>query len=165
MTARDIIRLLDAVIVNIAIGKVDSHAKNYSILLHPAGAELAPLYDLMSGLCWANITQNHAQEIGGKNRGKHIYARHWQRMAAACGLAGLATVRRVDRLAARVVAAMPAAVEDVAAMPAGAGVMVQTFARDIADRAGSVRANARETGPEIEEPPVEPRPGGSAYAA
>src|SRR3546814_13883214 len=68
MTARDITRLLDAVIFNIAIGNVDSHAKNYSILLGPGAPQLAPLYDLMSGLAWTNITQNHAQAIGGQGQ-------------------------------------------------------------------------------------------------
>ena len=72
MTARDINRLLDAVIFNAAIGNVDSHAKNYSILLGPGAPQLAPLYDLMSGLAWTNITQNHAQAIGGQRRGRHI---------------------------------------------------------------------------------------------
>ena len=60
MTARDINRLLDAVIFNVAIGNVDSHAKSYSILLGPGAPQLASLYDLMSGLAWPNITQNHA---------------------------------------------------------------------------------------------------------
>jgi serine/threonine-protein kinase HipA len=63
MTARDINGLLDAVIFNIAIGNVDSHAKNYSILLTSNGPVLAPLYDLMSGLEWAGITPNHAQAV------------------------------------------------------------------------------------------------------
>src|SRR5690606_9687726 len=87
MTAVDITRLLDAVIFNIAIGNVDSHAKNYSILLTPDGVALAPLYDLMSGLPWPGITQNHAQAVGGQVRGRHIQARHWRRLAEACGLA------------------------------------------------------------------------------
>lgn len=79
MTAVDITRLLDAVVFNIAIGNVDSHAKNYSILLTADGAALAPLYDLMSGLPWPGITQNHAQAVGGQARGRHIQARHWRR--------------------------------------------------------------------------------------
>jgi len=87
MTARDITRLLDAVIFNIAIGNVESHAKNYSILLGPGAPQLAPLYDLMSGLAWTNITQNHAQAIGEQRGGRHICGRHWRRMADAAGLA------------------------------------------------------------------------------
>ncbi len=65
MTARDINRRLDAVIFNIAIGNVDSHAKNYSIVLSTQRIELAPLYDLMSGLDWPNITHAPSMDATG----------------------------------------------------------------------------------------------------
>lgn len=146
MTARDITRLLDAVIFNIATGNVDSHAKNYSILLQPHGPSLAPLYDLMSGLAWDGITSNHAQDIGGQRRGRHIYGRHWQRMAEACGLAAKATVRRVEDVTKRLVDELPAAIEEVTAMPAGRGVMLDVFAKAIEERIGEVRAHARADG-------------------
>jgi len=142
MTARDITRLLDAVIFNIAIGNVDSHAKNYSILLGPGRAELAPLYDLMSGLSWSNITQNHAQDIGGQRRGRHIYGRHWRRMAEAADLNTTAAVRRVGQMTGRILAELPSAVEEVAAMPAGSGDMLDVFAAAITDRVRIVGNNA-----------------------
>ena len=119
MTTRDITRLLDAVIFNIAIGNVDSHAKDYSILLRPAGPELAPLYDLMTGLAWTNITQNHAQDIDTQRRGRHIYGRHWRRMAEQCGLAPPATTRRVKAICERILRHLPTAAAVVAEMPAG----------------------------------------------
>jgi serine/threonine-protein kinase HipA len=162
MTARDITRLLDAVVFNIAIGNVDSHAKNYSVLLGPGRPVLAPLYDLMSGLAWPNITQNHAQDVGGQQRGRHIYARHWRRMAEATGLAAPATVRRAIQVAERVVAELPAAAAEVAAMPAG-GAMVERFASEIAARAALVAAHAREDGGEGDEPQPEAATGDSAY--
>jgi serine/threonine-protein kinase HipA len=140
MTARDITRLLDAVIFNIAIGNVDSHAKNYSILLGPGAPQLAPLYDLMSGLAWPNITQNHAQAIGDQRRGRHIHGRHWRRMAEAAGLAARGTVRRVEEVTARLLHELPAAAEEVAAMLAGAG-MLDVFVGEITKRATTVRLN------------------------
>lgn len=145
MTARDITRLLDAVIFNIAIGNVDSHAKNYSILLGPGAPQLAPLYDLMSGLAWANITQNHAQAIGGQRRGRHIYGRHWRRMAEAAGLAARGTVQRVEQVTARLLRELPAAVEEVAAMPAGSS-MLEIFAKEIEERTTEVRVHAGQEG-------------------
>lgn len=147
MTAREITRLLDAVIFNVAVGNVDSHAKNYSILLGPGRPELAPLYDLMSGLAWANITQNHAQDVGDQARGRHIYGRHWRRMAGACGLAGPATVRRVADVAGRILSALPAAQAEVAAMPAGPGAMLGRFVEVIGERAELVAAHAGQEGP------------------
>jgi len=145
MTARDITRLLDAVIFNIAIGNVDSHAKNYSILLGAGAPQLAPLYDLMTGLAWVNITQNHAQAIGGQRRGRHIYGRHWRRMAEAADLAARGTIQRVEQVTARLLRELPSAVEDVAAMPAGAA-MLDIFAKEIGERAGEVRAHAGQEG-------------------
>lgn len=153
MTARDINWLLDAVIFNVAAGNVDSHAKNYSILLPPGRPTLAPLYDLMSGLDWPHITPNHAQDIGGQPRGRHIYGRHWRRMAKDAGLAGPATVRRVIAMTKRLLAELPAAVEEVAAMPAG-GDRLDRFAAAIAERATTVGRHAAVEGPA--EPDAEP---------
>lgn len=142
MTARDTNRFLDAVIFNVAIGNVDSHAKNYSILLTPGGAELAPLYDLMSGLAWANITENHAQSVGGQRRGRYIFRRHWRRLAEAAGLSAPALLRRVASLCDRIAAELPGAREDVIAMPAGKGVLLDTICDEIAARVKTVRFNA-----------------------
>lgn len=167
MTARDITRLLDAVIFNIAIGNVDSHAKNYSILLGPGAPQLAPLYDLMSGLAWANITQNHAQAIGEQHRGRHIYGHHWRRMAEAAGLAARGTVQRVEQVTARLLRELPVAVEEVAAMPAGPA-MLEIFAKEIEERATGVRAHAEKEGPpNAAEVPTDDVPtiGASAYSA
>lgn len=151
MTARDITRLLDAVIFNIAIGNVDSHAKNYSILLGLGAPQLAPLYDLMSGLAWANITQNHAQAIGGQRRGRHIYGRHWRRMADAAGMAARGTVQRVEQVTARLLRELPAAVDEVTAMPAGSS-MLEIFAKKIEERANEVHSHAGQEGvPDIAE--------------
>lgn len=167
MTARDITRLLDAVILNIAIGNVDSHAKNYSILLGPNGAKFAPLYDLMSGLAWANITQNHAQAIGGQRRGRHIYGRHWRHLAEGAGIAARGTIQRVDQVTSRLLRELPAAIEEVAAMPAGSA-MLNIFAKAIEERATEVKAHAAQEGvPDITAPAADDEPiaGASAYAA
>jgi len=164
MTARDTTRLLDAVIFNIAIGNVDSHAKNYSILLRPRTSEMAPLYDLMSGLVWANITQNHAQDVGGQQRGRHIYGRHWRRMALACGLAGPATLRRVEQLTTRLLKELPVALAEVAAMPSGDSLLLRALGDAIAQRATLVRANARLDGDERPDPVPEPIDSTTTYS-
>lgn len=140
MTALEITRLLDAVIFNVAIGNVDSHAKNYSIMLEAGGTKLAPLYDLMTGLAWAGITENHAQSIGGQVRGRHIYAKHWRRMAEACGLSPSGTVRRVQAMTRRILAELPAAKHEVAKMQAKE-VMLSVFCDEIANRSQLVERN------------------------
>lgn len=154
MTAREITRLLDAVIFNVAIGNVDSHAKNYSLMLSPR-LGLAPLYDLMSGLAWPNITQNHAQDIGGQARGRHIYGRHWRRMADVCGLSGPGLIRRVASITGRVSAELETAAGTVAAMPAGPGAMLARFVKAIGERAELVGTHAAIEGPADYEPAQE----------
>lgn len=156
MTARDINRLLDAVIFNIAIGNVDSHAKNYSIILGSRRVELAPLYDLMSGLDWANITQNHAQDIGGQRRGRHIYGRHWRRLAEEAGLSRPGVIRHVDQLTKRVLAELDAASDEVAAMPAGAENMSAAFKASIRERTILVQSHAQRDGDDAGADPAEP---------
>jgi len=148
MTALDITRLLDAAIFNIAIGNVDNHAKNYSITLLPDRPRLAPLYDLMTGIAWDGITPNHAQEVGGQRRGRYIYGRHWQRFARAAGLAPAGTVRRVEAITDRLIAQLPAAAEEVAEMPAGAGPFLDMFVDAIRKRATEVKAHAGIEGPD-----------------
>lgn len=146
MTAADRLRLLDAVIVNVLTCNTDAHAKNYSILLSRRRAELAPLYDLMCAAAWDGITSNLSQEIGGKNRGEHIHARHWERMSAECGLRSVAVLRRVDALANKVSVAIEAACEEVRAMPAGDHPMLPHFAEAIRRRCATVKANLESAG-------------------
>jgi serine/threonine-protein kinase HipA len=158
MTARDTNRFFEAVIFNTAIGNVDAHAKNYSILLRPEGPSLAPLYDLMSGLAWAGITENQAQDIGGQRRGRYIFGCHWRRMTQAAGISGTATLRRVEMITAQILEALPLARAEVAAMTAGEGVLLSEFEAQIAARARTVALNLR--GEEGPDPPDElPDPG------
>lgn len=149
MTARDTNRFLEAVIFNTAIGNVDAHAKNYSILLRPEGPSLAPLYDLMSGLAWTGITENQAQDIGGQRRGRYISGRHWRRMAQAAGISETATLRRVEMITGQILEELPLARAEVAAMPAGDGVLLSEFEAQIAKRARILALNLRgEEGPD-----------------
>lgn len=115
-------------------------------LLGPDRSTLAPLYDLMSGLSWGNITPNHAQSIGDQQRGPYIYGRHWRRMAEACGLAPAATVRRVGEVTRRILARLPEAALAVRAMPTDPA-MLDIFVHAIAERAATVQAHAVIEGP------------------
>ncbi len=141
--ATDISRLIDAVIFNVLITNVDSHAKNYSIMLKGRGASLAPLYDLMCGDEWPGITKNLSQDIGGQRRGKHIYQRHWRRMAHECGLNGSAVIRRVQQIAEIVLSNLESARVMVEAMPAGTHPMLSSFTSAISRRCADVIANLR----------------------
>lgn len=140
MTARDTVRLLDAVIFNVLATNVDSHAKNYSIML-TRSARLAPLYDLIAGDVWSSITQNLPQDIGGRNRGRHINLRHWSRMANECGLSANAVVRRVIEMATALPTMLDQAIDEVKAMPAGGHFILGDAADAIRRRCATVIRN------------------------
>ncbi len=74
-------------------------------------------------------------------------------------------IRRVDTLIGRLLGQLPAAHDEVAAMPAGAGGMLATFTGSIQARAELVRAQARREGDQDDAETAEPlRPDTSATA-
>jgi serine/threonine-protein kinase HipA len=154
-SASDVLGLLDYVIFNVIACNVDAHAKNYSLLISGRGFKLAPIYDVMCGDAWPNITRNLAQKIAGKNRGEHLKRRHWERFAAECGLNATRTVARVETLAMLVRDNVRPAENEVAAMPAGSHTMLSLF-REALER----RVNAILTGlADISGSSLEGRPG------
>jgi serine/threonine-protein kinase HipA len=119
MPPTEIVRLLDMVILNVLACNSDAHAKNYSIMLRAGNASLAPMYDIMCGEVWENITKNLAQKIAGMTRGDHLNRTHWQQFARECGLNPKQVIDRIDTLAKSAIAEVELAASEVAAMPAG----------------------------------------------
>jgi serine/threonine-protein kinase HipA len=146
MPATDIVRLLDMVVVNILTCNTDAHAKNYSIMIRGTGASLAPMYDIMCGEIWENVTKNLAQKIAGRNRGDDLQGRHWRRFARECGLNPKQVIDRVGALAKSAVAEAEAAASDVAAMPAGGHVILDQTRRAVERRAHALLAQLQELG-------------------
>jgi len=146
MHAPDVINLLDYVIFNVLACNTDAHAKNYSLMISGKGFTLAPIYDVMCAAAWENVTRNLAQKIAGKNRGEHLKRRHWHTLAADCGLNPTRLVARVETLARAVLREANAAAEAVAAMPAGAHVLMPTFVAAIEGRARAILAGLTEDG-------------------
>ena len=137
MSSVDILRLLDMVVFNVLVCNTDAHAKNYSIMIRGNGASLAPMYDVMCGDVWENVTKNLAQKIAGKSRGDQLNGSDWQRFALECGLNPRQVLDRVGTLAKSALAEAEAATSEVAAMPAGPHeVLAQT--RQAVERRASV---------------------------
>ncbi|KXV73872.1 hypothetical protein AD953_14225 [Acetobacter malorum] len=134
--------LLNGVIFNVLITNVDSHAKNYSILLSGTGVpRLAPFYDLMAGDVWPHITQNMAQSIGGERRGRQITAKHWQRMAQEVGLNPRMVLQQVARIAGAIEVHLESAADAVRAMPAGNDEILKRCVSTIQERVRVVLVN------------------------
>ena len=148
LPASDIVRLLDVVVVNVLCCNTDAHAKNYSIMIRGNGASLAPIYDIMCGEVWGNVTKNLAQKIAGKRRGDDLKGRDWQRLAHECGLNPRQVVDRVGALAKSAIAEAEAAASEVAEMPAGSHEILETTRLAVGRRAHVLLAQLQELGNE-----------------
>jgi serine/threonine-protein kinase HipA len=146
MPSIDIVHLLDMVVVNVLACNTDAHAKNYAIIIRGNGASIAPMYDLMCGEVWENVTKNLAQKIAGKSRGDHLNGRDWQRFARECGLNPRQVLDRVGTLAKSALAEAEAAASEVAAMPAGAHEVLDQTREAVERRARMLLAQLQELG-------------------
>jgi serine/threonine-protein kinase HipA len=144
MPPTDIVRLLDMVVVNVLACNTDAHAKNYSIMIRAGGASLAPMYDVMCGEVWENVTKNLAQKIAGKSRGDHLKGRHWQRFARECGLNPKQVIDRVGALAKSVIAEAGTAESEVCTMPAGGHAILDQTRQAVERRARALLAQLPE---------------------
>jgi serine/threonine-protein kinase HipA len=135
MSPTEIVRLLDMVILNVLACNSDAHAKNYSIMIRAANASLAPMYDIMCGEVWENVTKNFAQKIAGINRGDHLKRTHWQQFAYECGLNPRQVIDRVYALAKSAIAKADSAASEVATMPAGTHAVLDQTRQAVQRRA------------------------------
>ena len=146
MPSMDIVQLVDMVLFNVLACNTDAHGKNYGIMIRGSGASIAPMYDVMCGEVWENVTKNLAQKIAGKSRGDHLNGRDWHQFALECGLNPKQVLDRVRTLARSALAEAEAAASEVAAMPAGMDeVLVQTR-QAVEERARALLAQLQELG-------------------
>ena len=132
------------VVFNVLACNTDAHAKNYSIMIRAGGASLAPMYDVMCGEVWENVTKNLAQKIAGKSRADCLKGGHWQRFARECGLNPKQVVDRVGGLARLLIAETGAAKSEVSAMPAGGHAILKQTRQAVERRAHTLLAQLQE---------------------
>jgi serine/threonine-protein kinase HipA len=148
MPPTDIVRLLDMVVFNVLACNTDAHAKNYTIMIHAGSASLAPMYDVMCGEVWENITKNSAQKIAGKSRGDDLKGRDWQRFARTCGLNPRQVIDRVSALANLALAEVEAAASEVAGMPSGPHAILDQTRQAVDRRARTLLVQLQDLGDE-----------------
>ena len=111
------------------------------------GASLAPMYDVMCGEVWENVTKNLAQTIAGERRGDYLMRTHWQQFASECGLNPKQVIDRVGALAKSVIAEAGAAAEsEIAAMPAGGHAILGQTRQAVERRARALLAQLQDLG-------------------
>jgi len=76
-------RMIEWLVFNLAVGNMDSHAKNLSLLVVDGHRRLAPFYDLLCTTVYPHLSRKFAFKVGGENRPRWIKDRHWERMANA----------------------------------------------------------------------------------
>ncbi|MBM2618116.1 type II toxin-antitoxin system HipA family toxin [Actinoplanes sp. LDG1-06] len=110
-------RFVDALALNWLIAGTDAHAKNYSLLLRPGQARLAPLYDVASSLPYDDMYLPRlrlAMKIGSEYRVEAITGRHWAAFAERNRLDPARVRERIGELAGR----LPDALREAAAADA-----------------------------------------------
>jgi serine/threonine-protein kinase HipA len=145
MPPTEIVHLLDRVILNVLACNSDAHAKNYSIMIRAGNASLAPLYDIMCGEVWENVTKNFAQKIAGISRGDNLKRTHWVRFARECGLNPRQVIDRADALAKSAIAEADLAASEVGAMPAGDHPILALTRQAVEHRAHRLLTELRES--------------------
>jgi serine/threonine-protein kinase HipA len=148
MPPTDIVRLLDMVVFNVLACNTDAHAKNYSVIIRGSGLSLAPMYDVMCGEVWENVSKKLAHKIAGKNRGEHLKRRDWLLFARECGLNPRQVLERVSTLAASAIAEAGATECEVAGMPAGEHPILNQTRQAVERRADLLLEQLQEIGDE-----------------
>jgi serine/threonine-protein kinase HipA len=101
-------RFFESMLFNVLVGNVDAHSKNYSLVIRGiSDITMAPLYDVMNGDIYPDVTQNLAMKIAGKQRGRHIHGRHWERFSVQNGLSPTQVKHRVADVSRAVLASAP----------------------------------------------------------
>jgi len=141
------LRLLDGLIFNVLVGNVDSHSKNYSLLIRPKEVSMAPLYDILNGAIYENITKDLAMTIGGQTRGDELLGDHWATMAKENGLSPSQVKRRVKQLAEAALKEAPKLADEMATSGGEQPFFFHMLTGRVTDRCRKVLANLERHAP------------------
>ncbi len=97
--AVELLKLLDAAIVQVLIGNADAHGKNYSLLHRDDGIVLAPLYDLLCTVAYPDLSPTFAMKIARRGTLAELKPGDWESFAKEAGLAPPFVRRRIAELA------------------------------------------------------------------
>jgi serine/threonine-protein kinase HipA len=105
----DRLTLLRWTIFQILIGNTDAHGKNLSFFIDAGGIRLAPAYDLVCCLMYADdrISDTLSMAIGDNFDIRSLTAYDWAQMAAECGLNPRLVSRELKQLAEKILKTWP----------------------------------------------------------
>jgi serine/threonine-protein kinase HipA len=127
-----LLAVLDALVLNMAVGNADAHARNLSVLLNRDGSvSLAPLYDIVSTRLWPHLDPEPAQLVAGVDHIDEVTVEHILDECDGWGVPRRVAANRTDQLLNRLRDALPLTTEAVVADGGDA---------DVAERLGSLIA-------------------------
>jgi serine/threonine-protein kinase HipA len=104
-------RLLEQLVVTVALGNADAHAKNHSLVHHGAAVALSPLYDVISTIAFLPEQRHAALAVDGKFRLDEITRAHVHGEARSWGIPEREARTTIDGAIERLQAGMAAADE------------------------------------------------------
>ena len=96
--AVELLKLLDAAILQVLLGNADAHGKNYSLLYREDDIGLAPLYDLLSTVAYPDLSPGFAMKVARRATLQELRRGDWGRFASGIGLGAPIVRRRVREL-------------------------------------------------------------------
>jgi serine/threonine-protein kinase HipA len=84
--AADLARLLRLAVLNLCVGNMDAHSKNFAILYHEDGPTLAPCYDVVSTLLYPSLAPTYAMYVGPAERREQLGPQAFTRFARDLGV-------------------------------------------------------------------------------
>ena len=99
--------------LNVSVGNVDAHAKNYSLMFSPDGIRLSPMYDVLTTTFWPWVSAELPMRIGGVAGAKDVTPRHWEKLASENDLDPERVVGQARRMAGLVLSNIEEAYSDV----------------------------------------------------
>ena len=133
--AVEVLKLLDAAIVQVLLGNADAHGKNYSLVYRDRSIELAPLYDLLSTVAWPDPSPRFAMRIAKRATLEELRQGDWDDFARAAGLGAPIIRRRVKELAGLALERASTVAEELALPGMDQGALADCAAR-IEERGG-----------------------------
>ena len=104
-------RLLEQLVVNVALGNADAHAKNHSLVHQGAAVTLSPLYDVVPTVAFLPEQRHAALAVDGKFRLDEITRAHVYAEARSWGIPEREARTTIDGAIERLEAGMAAADE------------------------------------------------------
>ena len=135
--AIELLKLLDAAIVQVLIGNADAHGKNYSLLHRDDGIVLAPLYDLLCTVAYPDLSPTFAMKIARRGTLADLKPGDWNSFAEEAGLAPPFVRRRVTELANAALECRTQVAEELTNSPASR-LALQGFGNRIEQRAAAL---------------------------